>query len=259
MPGKLIFIGLGLSDEKDITLRGLEAIKESDVVFAERYTSTIAPDAIDKLGQSIGRKIRILSRVEVEGEKVILDEALEKKVAFLVAGDPMAATTHVSLRISALKLGIMTHLIHNASILSATAGALGLQHYKFGRTASLPFHSNGYKPDSPYETIVLNMRSGLHTLVLLDLVPDEGRYLTANDGIRSLIEIGSKKVESAFTGDTLVCVVCRLGSDLQLIRAGRASDLLNEDFGPPLHAFVIPGKLHFMEEEALRLLAGKPE
>jgi len=31
----LTFIGLGLYDEKDITLKGLEAIKDADVVYAD--------------------------------------------------------------------------------------------------------------------------------------------------------------------------------------------------------------------------------
>jgi diphthine synthase len=30
------------------------------------------------------------------------------------------------------------------------------------------------------------------------------------------------------------------------------------DFGPPLHTLVIPGKLHFMETEALVAFAGLP-
>ena len=35
----LFLIGLGLGDEKDITLKGLEAIKKSKLVFLETYTS----------------------------------------------------------------------------------------------------------------------------------------------------------------------------------------------------------------------------
>jgi diphthamide biosynthesis methyltransferase len=37
----LFMIGLGLGDEKDITLKGLEAIKSSDRVFLESYTSIL--------------------------------------------------------------------------------------------------------------------------------------------------------------------------------------------------------------------------
>ena len=33
--GLLVFVGLGLDDERGITLRGLEEAKAADVVFAE--------------------------------------------------------------------------------------------------------------------------------------------------------------------------------------------------------------------------------
>ena len=34
-------IGLGLGDERDITVRGLEAIKSCDILFLENYTSIL--------------------------------------------------------------------------------------------------------------------------------------------------------------------------------------------------------------------------
>ena len=34
----LYIIGIGLSDEKDITVKGLEAVKKSDEIFLETYT-----------------------------------------------------------------------------------------------------------------------------------------------------------------------------------------------------------------------------
>ena len=37
--GELVFVGLGLFDEKDISLRGLKELKSADFIFAELYTS----------------------------------------------------------------------------------------------------------------------------------------------------------------------------------------------------------------------------
>lgn len=37
----LYLIGIGLGDERDITLRGLDAIKQCDYVFLESYTSIL--------------------------------------------------------------------------------------------------------------------------------------------------------------------------------------------------------------------------
>lgn len=38
----LYIIGLGLGDEKDITIRGLEAVKKCQKVFMEAYTSLLS-------------------------------------------------------------------------------------------------------------------------------------------------------------------------------------------------------------------------
>ena len=40
-PTMLYFIGLGLGNEKDITLRGLEAVKSCEKIFLENYTSVL--------------------------------------------------------------------------------------------------------------------------------------------------------------------------------------------------------------------------
>jgi diphthine synthase len=37
----LYFIGLGLSDEKDITVRGLEVVKRAERVYLESYTAIL--------------------------------------------------------------------------------------------------------------------------------------------------------------------------------------------------------------------------
>lgn len=40
----LYIVGLGLGDEKDITVRGLEAVRKSSKVLLEHYTSIIGVD-----------------------------------------------------------------------------------------------------------------------------------------------------------------------------------------------------------------------
>ena len=37
----LYMIGLGLSDEKDITIKGLEAVKSSKYIYLESYTAIL--------------------------------------------------------------------------------------------------------------------------------------------------------------------------------------------------------------------------
>ncbi len=253
----LVFVGLGLFDEKDITLKGLDEIKKADIVFAEFYTAKLTGSSKKKLGELFRKEIKILSREEVEDGRIILNEAKNKNVVFLTPGDPMTATTHVALRIQAKEKGIKTKIVHGVSIISAASGLLGLQHYKFGRITTIPFPENNYLPESPYDAIKENKSHGLHTLILLDI--KKSRLMTANEAIKVLLRIEKKRKEKIVTPDTLICVVARAGSDDCLISAGYAKNLLNKDFGEPMHSLIIPGNLHFMEAEALVKLANAPK
>ena len=68
--GEVAFIGLGLYDEKDISLRGLEEAKKADVVFAEFYTSLMPGLSLQKLEELIGRRISVVSRQTLERKRM---------------------------------------------------------------------------------------------------------------------------------------------------------------------------------------------
>ena len=104
--GQLLFIGLGLYDEKDVSLNGLSEIKNCDKIFSEFYTSKLIGINKDSFKQTFGKDVEILSRKETENGDKILNSALNEKVVFLVCGDPMIATTHIDLRLRAIKKGI---------------------------------------------------------------------------------------------------------------------------------------------------------
>ncbi|AGB04343.1 diphthine synthase [Aciduliprofundum sp. MAR08-339] len=252
----LTFVGLGLGGLEDITLRGKGAIENADVVFAEFYTSKLINADIEDLERFYGKRIILLGRDDVEDGKIIMNEAQNKNVVLLVAGDPMIATTHVALRIMAQEFGIETRVIHNASIISVAPGLLGLQNYKFGRTVSIPFPQENFFPTSAYDHIMENLRMGLHTLILLDINP---RPMSANEAMQILLEMEKVRGKGIISEDTIIAVVARAGSEDALVRAGKIKHLIKEDFGPPLHTLVLPGKLHFAEAEALVKLAGAPE
>ena len=256
--GNLIFIGLGLYDEKDISLKGLEEIKNCDKVYAEFYTAKLTGADIKNIEKTIGKSVEILSRAETEKGDKILNSAKNNNVVFLTAGDPMTATTHVALRLRAIKNGIKTKVIHGSSIVTAVSGLLGLQNYKFGRTTTLAYPEKDYFPTSPYDVIKENKKMGLHTLVLLDIQADNDRYMTANEGMNLLLKMEEKHKEGIFNKEIVICVVARAGSAEPITVAGAVKNLINRDFGPPLHTMILPGKLHFMEIEALETLAQLP-
>jgi len=244
----LYFIGLGLNNEKDITINGLEAIKQCDLIYLENYTS-ILNCTKESLEKFYNKKIILARRNLVEADNnEILENAKTKNVAFLVAGDPLGATTHVDLFLRAKKEGIKCYVIHNSSIISAV-GVTGLQVYKFGKITSIPLENENI--ETPYDVLKDNLKLWLHTLFLLDLNPEEEKFMSVNDAIRYLLKVELKRNEKIFSEKTL-CVGCaRIGSESQVIKAGNAKDLLKHNFGNPVHCLIVPGKLHFVEEEGL--------
>jgi len=248
----LYFVGLGLSDEKDITIKGLEAVKKCEKIYLEVYTSQLNC-SLQELEAFYGKKIMTATRATVEtlAEETILRDAQKDDTALLVVGDPLAATTHIDLMLRARKMGIRTKVIHNASIMNAIA-ATGLQLYKFGKTTSLPFPEKSFEPETAYDIIKKNKIIGAHTLVLLDLRPTEGRFMTANDVIRQLLKIEMKRNEGIFTEQTLMLGCARIGAKDEKIAFGTANAIMKEEFGKPVHCLVVPGSLHFVEEEILK-------
>ena len=79
--------------------------------------------------------------------------------------------------------------------------------------------------------------------------------MSANEGINLLLKMEEKHRAKIFNKNSILCVVARAGSDDPVIISGPISEMINKDYGPPLHSLVIPGKLHFMEIEALQTLA----
>jgi diphthine synthase len=256
----IYFIGLGLHDEKDITLKGLETARKCDLIFAEFYTSLLAGTTMDKIEGLIGKPIRRLSRedVELNFERIVLNEAKDRDVAFLTAGDPMVATTHSDLRLRAKQMGVESYVIHAPSIYSAIA-ITGLHIYKFGKSATVAYPEKNWFPTSHYDVIKENKERGLHTMLFLDIKAEQNRYMTANEAMEILLQVEKMKGEGVFTPDTLVVVLARAGSFNPTLRAGYVKDMIKEDFGGQPHVMVVPGRLHIVEAEYLVEFAGAPK
>lgn len=59
----LYIIGLGLGDEQDITLRGLQAVKSCDALFLEAYTSILPGISKTKLVITLHLSLIVIGRV----------------------------------------------------------------------------------------------------------------------------------------------------------------------------------------------------
>lgn len=266
----LYLIGLGLGDEKDITIKGFDIVKAADKIFLEHYTSILGVDK-EKLESFYGKTIELADRdlVEKEIENKIILPAKEKDIALLIVGDPFGATTHTDIILRAKELEVPTQIVHNASIMNAV-GVVGLELYKYGKTTSIPFWDDGFEPETPYDVIRMNQKNGLHTLCLLDIKVKEPtkeelrrgktlskpkpRFMTVEQGLEVLQQIEERRKENVISQDTLVIGVARIGQKDQKIIAGTLKEIKSVDFGTPLHSLIIPGSLHTIEEEMVDML-----
>ena len=246
----LTFIGLGLNDEKGITLEGLEEARAADSAYGEFYTNVMPNLDLGRLEKTIGKKVEVLNRTQLEDEggDRLLRAAGKERVVFFVPGDPLIATTHISLRLSLAKRGIASRVVHAPSIVSAVCGATGLQSYKFSKSITIPRDQS--LPKSVLDTISDNSGRGLHTLILLDVQAGKTSQMSIHDAL-------SKMTAADARLETRVAVgVARLGSPDEKVKASKMKSLMDEDFGAGPHSIVVVGKLHFMEAEALEVLCG---
>ncbi len=251
----LYFIGLGLYDEKDMSIKALETAKNCDLLFAEFYTQKMNLN-IKNLERMTGKKIKILTRKDVEeNSEILLEPAKTKKVGFLIGGDPFCATTHTSLRQDCKKKRIKTYVIHGSSIFSAV-GETGLHLYKFGSVVTIPFRDKfGNKlPLSVYEKIKENRDRGLHTLILLDIDAEKNKYMDAKEGIETILEMEKEKKHGLITENSEVIVFARVGSNNPTIFYDKIKNIAKKDLGEPPMVIIIPGNLHFTEKEYLEVL-----
>ncbi len=223
----LYLIGLGLRGEKSLTLEALDALRECDNIFLEGYTGVLPELNLDKLEELIGRKVIVLKREDVESGFL---EKQKGRVALLVQGDPLSATTHSLMN---------AKVIHNASIFTAVAET-GLHLYKFGKVVSIPF----WGADSFNDVINENISINAHTLILLDLDPVNSKFLSVGEAFDRLLK--NRNIDS----NSEVVVVSRMGCKDCKIKFGSIKKLREEVFNFPC-AIIIPSELHFSELEVL--------
>ena len=231
-------IGLGLN-LKSATTEALEVIEESDKIYLENYTVDF-PYTLKELENQLKRKIISLKRESVEDESII-NESKKQDIALLVYGNPLSATTHISLIIKCKKENIPYKIIHSESILTAIAES-GLQLYKFGKTASMPKFQKSFEPDSWFDIILENQKIKAHTLLLTDI------ELSSKDAISQLKKISEKRNTSI----EKIIICSQVGHNTK-IYYNTLKNLDKKQIPLPF-CIIIPSELHFIEQEALDLL-----
>jgi diphthine synthase len=246
-------IGTGMT-KNSLSVEALEILKSCDSIYLENYTVNF-PYPIQDLEKNYKIKIQELSREKVENES-ILKESKNSEIALLVYGDALSATTHIQLILSAKKQSIPYKVYHNASILT-TVAETGLSLYKFGKTTSMPnWYEHTNKPTSFINYIKQNSLIDAHTLILTDIGLD----------IKNAIKQLQESAESEkFNLPEKIIAISNAGTPQQKIFYDTPENLTalqhttcNLQPETPCismpFCLIIPTKLHFLEEEALKEL-----
>ncbi|MCS7125645.1 MAG: diphthine synthase [Aigarchaeota archaeon] len=242
----LYLLGLGLGSLEYLTLGVVKEIENCDEVYLDSYTGFISKELREWLEKKIGGKLVMASRRDLEDNLLeIINKAKDRNVGVLVQGDPLIATTHISLVIEAVKRGVSYKIIHGVSAYSAAPSIAGLQVYRFGKTTTLATEGDSKET---YRVIQENLERGLHTLVLLDTF---GGGLTIDRALKKLLDVEESLGRGIVREDTLVVALAGIGTDREFIKAGVVKELIELDYPPPPHMMIIVGELHFMEAEAL--------
>jgi diphthine synthase len=277
MAAGLYLIGIGPGGIAGMTREAISVAKSADIRRYEAYTALWEEGAIAELEEEIGEIVRVM-RPEIEEPDGLFRLATTSKVAILVVGDPLQATTHVDLQLRAIEAGVACHIVHGISITGIVTGAVGLSNYRFGRQTTLTYPYGGWVATSPLEVIALNRSQGLHTLVLLDLDPTgagvgEQKPMQPLDAAEAFRTMASKleaevkhmpldstlerlKAESAREIcediELLPVVLCTdMGTPDQRVLSCSVSTLGDAQEGR-LHCLIIPANTSEIENEALQ-------
>jgi len=249
----LWFVGLGISGSEGIGSDAVKTLKKADLVFLEIFTSPITKSELTKIKKLVKGEFKTAPRWLVEDGKDILKESKKKDVVLLSYGDPYIATTHIELRTRAVLEKIRTKTIHAASAITSLIGECGLHFYKIGKVVTMMKEQQSVS--SVYYTIYDNLVAGNHTIIILEFNNDTKFFLNPKDAFSNLLLTESCQKRNVIDDSTFAIVASRIGSKNQKIIAGKISGLKYVDFGKPPHTIIIPGKMHFTESDALKVLA----
>lgn len=246
-------IGIGLNP-RQLTLEALHAIQASEKVYLEDYTSKYAGGDLKKLESIIQKPIHLLQRTDVEEfSEPFLNEAKTHSISLLIFGNPLTATTHISLLEKCKQEKIHYEVIPGISIFNYR-GICGLDEYRFGRTTTFVFPREGDEILSPFDVIVSNQKMGLHTHCLFDLHPEQQRFMSVDEAIGFILRAG--KARDIVVHEWIAVGLGGMGNSKQLVRAGKLDALQKMNWEIFPQSLIICGELKEYEREALEKIAG---
>jgi len=268
----LYIIGIGISEFDSLPIGSVNILKNSDFVFLERFTGFISDDFLAKISNMLNEArvpepksvvdIRFVKRWYIEDGREILEKATSNNVSILAYGDPLVATTYNELMIRAKRLSIDVKVIHSSSGLISLIGETGLQPYKFGKMVTMM--NDPMSSITVYNTIYNNLSLGLHTLILTEYNNDDGVgnfdsssspfYLSPKKVFDLLLEREGEIKLANLSHKTFAIIASKIGSVNSQIISGNIDSLCTLDYEGGPNSVIIPGSLHFIEEDSIRNL-----
>ena len=248
----LWFIGLGVSGISELSGNTISIIKNAEIVYLESFTSPISEDEKIQLKNISTGKFKVAKRWLVEDGNEILDNAKEKETVLISYGDPYIATTHLELKTRAIQDNIETKTIHSSSIISSLIGEAGLHYYKVGKV--LTIMDDPKSIITPYNTIFDNLLNRIHSVILLEYNEDKSFFLEPQNALSMLLDCEEKQKRKIISSETFAIIASRIGKNDQRIISGNIGNLIKNKFGEPPHSIIIPGKLHFTESDAVKMV-----
>lgn len=243
-----VLAGLGQKPE-DIPIGVIKYIKKANYVFLEYYTN-VPNRKIERFLSKFRKDIKIVFRDFVENklEEFLLKHKNELTV-LLVFGNPLFATTHISLLSFCKEHKIKVKVIGASSVYDYLAKT-GLFIYKFGKIASISFH----KSKTPYDILKYNYMIGAHTLFLLDIDPENGRHMTVNEALIRLLELEEEEKADIINVNSKVIICEKLGSENERIYYVSIKKALDMIFSYPA-CIIFPAELNPIEKENLKCMS----
>ncbi len=268
----LCIIGIGINEFESLPLGSMEILRNSDIVYVERFTGFISDEFVQNLSDKLQNtstsksridiEIKFIKRWFIEDGREILENAQKSLVCILVYGDPLVATTYNELLVRATKLSIDFKIVHSSSGILSLMGESGLQPYKFGKMVTMM--DDPMSSITVYNTIYENMCLGLHTLILTEYNNDDGKnnfqsssdpfFLSPNRVIELLFEREKEMKLLNFSDESYGMVASRIGHKESTFNSGTIRSLLKLDYSGGPNSIIIPGRLHFTEVDSIKFL-----
>ncbi len=271
----LYLIGVGIDEYDSLSLGSVEVLKNSDMVYVERFTGFLSDDFILKIKSLLkahegtipkgGVEVQLVKRWFIEDGRELLENSVKKTVCVLIYGDPLIATTYNELLVRASRQSVPYKVIHSSSGISSLIGESGLHYYKFGKMVTMM--SDPMSSITVYDTIYNNICLGLHTLILTEYGNDDNGkngsdlddskpfFLSPKEVFGLILERENELKLLNFSENSFALVASRVGTDGSKLICGKIKSLLNQQYnGGGPHSIVIPGSLHFTEIDSLKNL-----